>query len=551
MIQSLGKELEKNENSDLLRSFGTIIVDECHHIPAETYSTILSKLHTYYIYGLTATPFRKYNDGKLIFVNLGEVISEVKVQEVTNQKRATIIIRNTCLDVPFNSKTDLFETLSKILIHDSGRNKIILDDVISEVKAGKRAVIITERKEHIDSLYQFLKQHYEVITLSGDDSESGRTGKWKSLKEGQYQVLITTGQYFGEGTDLKNAECLFLAYPFSFEGKLIQYIGRVQRGEVSPWVYDYRDVKIEYLNRLFLKRNTYYRKLERQASLFDETGIEVTTNKTTIRISQQIKIPLETLEFRYGTIAFRFFTEKMNTNLEFEIENDEVRPEFDVLKPYFSKVLKTKEIQIEIFAEFNEGRLISQIATSKDLDRINKEIIETIRFKFVEKNYFGKIPGKGNSLLDLSELQQMNGEGSGLYDSDSELLEDILKHKQVKHYRQLRFLADRHEASVLKIRFVLSPFSFVFLLAGEEQYHIVMETMDTEEATYIWHVEKSEGYLKQRLKEIDNDLNSIRNEGRQMFLEKSPKNFSRILHDYSDEKKGFILWKSLLEERLV
>jgi superfamily II DNA or RNA helicase len=90
------------------------------------------------------------------------------------------------------------------------------------------------------------------------------------LKEGNYQVLITTGQFFGEGSDLQNANCLFLVYPFSFEGKLIQYIGRVQRSEVTPTIYDYKDIKIDYLNKLFLKRNTYYRKIDRQATLFDE-----------------------------------------------------------------------------------------------------------------------------------------------------------------------------------------------------------------------------------------------------------------------------------------
>ena len=367
-----------------MKSFGIIIVDECHHIPAETYSGVVSKLYSYYIYGLTATPFRKYNDGKLIFVYLGEIISEIKTQELKNQQKATIIIRNTDLDVPFNSRTDRFETLSKILIHDVARNKLILDDVKLEVKSGKRAVIITERKEHIDSLCQFLKQKYEVISLSGEDSETSKAGKWKYLQEGNYQVLVTTGQYFGEGTDLKNTECLFLAYPFSFKGKLIQYIGRVQRGEASPWIYDYRDAKIDYLNRLFLKRNSYYRKLEKQASLFDESGIEVTTNRTTIRIDERIKVPIEDLEFRYGTMAFRYQVEKMDTSLEFEIENDEVRPEFYILKPYFSKVLKTKNVEVTINAEFHEGKLISQIAKSYDLDRINKEIIDTVRFRFIE-----------------------------------------------------------------------------------------------------------------------------------------------------------------------
>ena len=53
------------------------------------------------------------------------------------------------------------------------------------------------------------------------------------------------------------------------------------------------------------------------------------------------------------------------------------------------------------------------------------------------------------------------------------------------------------------------------------------------------------------MKEIDQQLNIIRNKGRQALLETNPDNFSRILHDYSDKKKGFIIWKDLLEEQIV
>lgn len=42
----------------------------------------------------------------------------------------------------------------QILVHDSARNKLILQDITYELNNGKRVVIITERKEHIDSLYQ-------------------------------------------------------------------------------------------------------------------------------------------------------------------------------------------------------------------------------------------------------------------------------------------------------------------------------------------------------------------------------------------------------------
>lgn len=138
-----------------------------------------------------------------------------------------------------------------------------------------------------------------------------------------------------------------------------------------------------------------------------------------------------------------------------------------------------------------------------------------------------------------------------LYESGEKLLDDLLKHKDVIHYRQLRYLAEKHQSNILKIRFVLNPFSFVFLLSGEEQYHLVLETLDTKEATYIWHVEKDKQKLRNQLKRIDQQLSLIRNEGRQAFLESQPMHFSRILHDYSDEQKGFVLWKDLLKERLI
>jgi hypothetical protein len=68
---------------------------------------------------------------------------------------------------------------------------------------------------------------------------------------------------------------------------------------------------------------------------------------------------------------------------------------------------------------------------------------------------------------------------------------------------------------------------------------------------YIWHIEKDKQELRNQLQVIDRQLNMIRNDGRQAFLESQPVNFSRVLHDYSDEQKGFILWRDLVEERLV
>ncbi|MDN5289651.1 MAG: Type restriction protein res subunit [Mucilaginibacter sp.] len=544
MIQSMEKALATAENAELMNAFGTIVIDECHHVPAETYQRVIGKLSSYYMYGLTATPFRKYNDGKLIFIHLGEIIHEVKAPEVQNQAGTQIIIRNTDLLVPFNTKTDKFETLFKILIHDSARNQLILNDVVSQLNAGKKAVIITERKEHIISLQQYLKQNYDTIVLSGEDSDLSKKSKWAAINKGDFQVLITTGQYFGEGTDIQDIGCLFLVYPFAFEGKLIQYIGRVQRSEISPVIYDYRDHKIGYLERLFQKRNLYYKKL-------DQSGLTSPIDESEIvsgQINEKVEVPIEQLEFKFGSIAFKHAIADFNgKEVEFEIENLNVRPEFTVLKPYFIRLLKSITVLVNIQATFQHNRLVFKSASSNDLDKINREVIESVKFRFLNKEIIkGILAGKEN-LLDAAQVQ--GGSEQLIYTNEEDLLENILALKQYKHHRHLRYLSQKHERLILKLRFVLEPFSFVFLLSGTNQYHLVWETLDTEEATYIWHIDKSIYELERSIKRIDGLLGQIRTKGRQQYLETNPEHFSRIVHDYCDDK-GFIIWKDLLEERL-
>ena len=214
--------------------------------------------------------------------------------------------------------------------------------------------------------------------------------------------------------------------------------------------------------------------------------------------------------------------------------------------------MKSKFVEVEIYAEFEDNVLVAQLANSNDIDSINKEIIESVKFRFIEKSIIGRryMPDSAENLLDLKELQGSQNEQS-LYHTEEDLLNDLLKQKDVKHFRQLRYLASRHESKTLKLRFVLSPFSFVFLLSGTEGYHLVLETLNTEEATYVWHFDKNINTLKQKISSIDNDLIVIRNKGRQFFLESQPDNFIRIVHDYTDERKGFIIWKDVLAERLI
>ena len=262
MIQSLTR---KESLKYLSNEFGMIIVDECHHIPAKSFRGVISQLNSYYLYGLTATPKRKNNDEKLIYMYIGNILYEMTQEEqlAAQNMKAEINIKETNLFAPFDYRIDKYEMISQILIHDTHRNSLIIDDIDKNIYRFKSILILTERKNHVDILNLYLKDKYETIAITGDDSERSRKSKLDQVGQGHFKILISTGQFFGEGVDIDSLECLFIVYPFAFEGKLIQYIGRIQRSGKAPVIFDYRDSQIDYFEKMFKQRNRYYNKLRR------------------------------------------------------------------------------------------------------------------------------------------------------------------------------------------------------------------------------------------------------------------------------------------------
>lgn len=273
MVQTLSKV---EDWSKFTSAFGLVLVDECHHMPARTFRDIVTKFNPYYLYGLTATPKRKYNDESLIYAYLGDVVYEISRSQISGSQKKTascdieMVVRETLFSLPFSITFRDFQFLAKMTIFDSRRNAQIAEDVAKEARAGNRCLILTERKEHVETLKQYLKRDFEVITLTGDMSQQKRQFHEKHIKEGNFQILIATGQLLGEGSDIQNLDCLFLVFPFSFEGKLVQYIGRIERGkgEIKK-VYDYRDRNMPILEKLYQKRKKYYDKIKKEKNIAD------------------------------------------------------------------------------------------------------------------------------------------------------------------------------------------------------------------------------------------------------------------------------------------
>ena len=70
-------------------------------------------------------------------------------------------------------------------------------------------------------------------------------------------MLLATGRYIGEGFDDARLDTLFLTLPVSWRGTIAQYVGRLHRlhdGKREVRVYDYADLKVPMLARMFDRR---------------------------------------------------------------------------------------------------------------------------------------------------------------------------------------------------------------------------------------------------------------------------------------------------------
>lgn len=281
MVQTLAR---MKDLSGVASQFGTLLIDECHHMPARMFRNVVSKFPARYRFGLTATPSRKYNDEKLIAAYLGETLHTVDVEEVRNAREDshdtpsktidTVIVRTTHTTTPFGTTSRDFPLIAKVLSSDAARNTLIAEDIRHEATAGKKCLVLTERKEHAEMLRAYLRKDFETVLFSGDLSARQRTFAMQKIKGGRFKVLVATGQILGEGTDIDDLEVLFLAFPVSFHGKLAQYIGRIRRKGGAKKVYDYRDANVPILEKLWEKRATYYRKNKFVMSAKDSLSLE-------------------------------------------------------------------------------------------------------------------------------------------------------------------------------------------------------------------------------------------------------------------------------------
>lgn len=264
MIQSL---VRQDSVEDLVETYGQVIVDECHHVPAVSFERVLSEVKARYVVGLTATPHRRDGHHPILEMQLGPVRFAVdpKSQAARRPFEHRLIVRETSFQLEGDSTEAGIQEIYAALAADEARNRLILDDVLHALEEGRSPILLTERRDHLEYFAGQLRGFVRhLVVLQGGMSPKERRelgSRLAAVPDEEERLVVATGRYIGEGFDDRRLDTLVLAMPVSWKGTLVQYTGRLHRlhprkSEVK--IFDYVDRKVPVLARMFERRLRTY-----------------------------------------------------------------------------------------------------------------------------------------------------------------------------------------------------------------------------------------------------------------------------------------------------
>jgi superfamily II DNA or RNA helicase/very-short-patch-repair endonuclease len=269
LIQSL---VRKGVVNDCIGNYGQVIVDECHHVSARGFELVVRRAKAKFVTGLSATVGRKDGHHPIIFMQCGPVRHRVNAKSQAAARPFThqVYVRPTSfrpLPQPDPDPRMEFNHLYESLCGDAARNQMICSDVLNTLREGRSPLVLTERTEHLQALAARLATVAPVIILRGGQTkkelDAARDLLAKAASDSK-RVILATGKFIGEGFDDARLDTLFLALPISWRGTIAQYVGRLHRlhaGKREVRVYDYADLNVPMLARMFDRRCQGYESL--------------------------------------------------------------------------------------------------------------------------------------------------------------------------------------------------------------------------------------------------------------------------------------------------
>lgn len=250
----------RDDVQELLSGYGQVIVDECHNVAAPAVNAALRDVSVRTWVGLTATPFRADRLDGLITMQCGP-IRHTMPPATTGGRRVVVHETDFTIDDPSAPIQDIYSQLTA----DTTRNTMIVTAVAAAAGRGRRCLVLTNRRAHLDTLTRELRTatDADVITLHGGLSKTERASVTRQLSslatEDHAFVLVAIDKVAGEGLDVSSLDTVFLTVPVSFKGRIIQQVGRATRGapddDHPAVVHDFHDAHVPVLDRMFQRRH--------------------------------------------------------------------------------------------------------------------------------------------------------------------------------------------------------------------------------------------------------------------------------------------------------
>ena len=238
-----------NNIPELVENYTQVIVDECHHIPALTFEQIVKNFKGKYILGLSATPNRKDELDPILYQQLGNISYEYKKPK-THTNRLLVI------KTEFISSADNYAAIINELVSNEDRNRQIVKTIKENID--RKILLLSDRIEHLNLLENILKEeNIDFVSVHGSQNKKEQVENMQKVKTSS--LILATSSFFGEGIDFPHLNTIIFATPISFYGRLIQYLGRIGRGNQECLAIDFLDSKNAMLNSTYKKRLEGYK----------------------------------------------------------------------------------------------------------------------------------------------------------------------------------------------------------------------------------------------------------------------------------------------------
>jgi superfamily II DNA or RNA helicase len=239
------------EKGDVIRQYLSeiecVLVDEAHHIAADTFWTVLQNIpKAVYRIGVTATAFREDNMDLMLEGALAKKFIDISSSNLIDRK---FLVPPTIYLYPVEhqrrKKEDAYgQVYNEEIVNNMERNELICSLALKAKQAGKAVLIAVTQIEHGEILEEMIQSiDPSAIFVNGQSKSEVRKQILQELGQGTVRIVIATNIY-SEGVDMPALSVLINAAGAASGIHSLQLLGRVLRtapGKTKAWIIDLQD----------------------------------------------------------------------------------------------------------------------------------------------------------------------------------------------------------------------------------------------------------------------------------------------------------------------